>query len=70
MNLNSFRHLVSDAQRCQEKMKEVVEGQEICVIEAMKMQNSLAAAKTGKVKSVHCQAGETVGEGDELVELE
>ncbi|XP_048349066.1 propionyl-CoA carboxylase alpha chain, mitochondrial isoform X1 [Sphaerodactylus townsendi] len=48
----------------------VVEGQEICVIEAMKMQNSLAAAKTGKVKSVHCQAGETVGEGDELVELE
>nr|XP_056717664.1 propionyl-CoA carboxylase alpha chain, mitochondrial [Euleptes europaea] len=48
----------------------VVEGQEICVIEAMKMQNSLSAAKTGKVKAVHCKAGETVGEGDELVELE
>ncbi|XP_049723185.1 propionyl-CoA carboxylase alpha chain, mitochondrial isoform X3 [Elephas maximus indicus] len=27
----------------------VVEGEEICVIEAMKMQNSLAAGKTGKV---------------------
>ncbi|KAM6178493.1 propionyl-CoA carboxylase alpha chain [Rhynchocyon petersi] len=48
----------------------VVEGQEICVIEAMKMQNSMAAGKTGKVKSVHCKAGDTVGEGDLLVELE
>ncbi|XP_077926252.1 propionyl-CoA carboxylase alpha chain, mitochondrial isoform X3 [Halichoerus grypus] len=48
----------------------VAEGQEICVIEAMKMQNSMAAGKTGKVKSVHCKAGDTVGEGDLLVELE
>uniref|UniRef100_A0A8B9KG70 Propionyl-CoA carboxylase subunit alpha n=1 Tax=Astyanax mexicanus TaxID=7994 RepID=A0A8B9KG70_ASTMX len=48
----------------------VAEGQEICVIEAMKMQNSMTAAKTAKVKSVHCTAGETVGEGDLLVELE
>ncbi|XP_029460364.1 propionyl-CoA carboxylase alpha chain, mitochondrial isoform X3 [Rhinatrema bivittatum] len=48
----------------------VSEGQEICVIEAMKMQNSMSAAKTAKVKSVHCTAGETVGEGDILVELE
>ncbi|XP_047459554.1 propionyl-CoA carboxylase alpha chain, mitochondrial [Mugil cephalus] len=48
----------------------VAEGQEICVIEAMKMQNSLTAAKAAKVKSVHCKPGETVGEGDLLVELE
>uniref|UniRef100_A0A8C8STG9 Propionyl-CoA carboxylase alpha chain, mitochondrial n=1 Tax=Pelusios castaneus TaxID=367368 RepID=A0A8C8STG9_9SAUR len=48
----------------------VSEGQEICVIEAMKMQNSMSAAKSGKVKAVHCKAGETVGEGDLLVELE
>ena len=27
----------------------MAEGQEICVIEAMKMQNSMTAAKTGKV---------------------
>ncbi|XP_075056067.1 propionyl-CoA carboxylase alpha chain, mitochondrial [Mixophyes fleayi] len=45
-------------------------GQEICVIEAMKMQNSMTAAKTGKVTSVHCKPGETVGEGDLLVQLE
>uniref|UniRef100_A0A4W4F155 Propionyl-CoA carboxylase subunit alpha n=1 Tax=Electrophorus electricus TaxID=8005 RepID=A0A4W4F155_ELEEL len=48
----------------------VAVGQEICVIEAMKMQNSMTAAKTAKVKSVHCKTGETVGEGDLLVELE
>uniref|UniRef100_H3AY54 Propionyl-CoA carboxylase subunit alpha n=1 Tax=Latimeria chalumnae TaxID=7897 RepID=H3AY54_LATCH len=48
----------------------VAEGQEICVIEAMKMQNSMTAAKPAKVKAVHCKAGETVGEGDLLVELE
>ncbi|XP_006141588.1 propionyl-CoA carboxylase alpha chain, mitochondrial [Tupaia chinensis] len=48
----------------------VADGQEICVIEAMKMQNSMTAGKTGKVKSVHCKAGDTVGEGDLLVELE
>lgn len=82
---------------------QVAEGQEICVIEAMKMQNSLTAARPAKVtrealelnspiqsiqvsisncvcvcvsfcllqvKSVHCKPGETVGEGDLLVELE
>ncbi|XP_028382075.1 propionyl-CoA carboxylase alpha chain, mitochondrial isoform X3 [Phyllostomus discolor] len=48
----------------------VTEGQEICVIEAMKMQNSMTAGKTGKVKSVHCKAGDTVGEGDLLMELQ
>ncbi|XP_036310527.1 propionyl-CoA carboxylase alpha chain, mitochondrial isoform X3 [Pipistrellus kuhlii] len=48
----------------------VSEGQEICVIEAMKMQNSMTAGKTGKVKSVHCKAGDTVGEGDLLMELQ
>ncbi|XP_076019227.1 propionyl-CoA carboxylase alpha chain, mitochondrial [Genypterus blacodes] len=48
----------------------VAEGQEICVIEAMKMQNSMTAVKQAKVKSVHCKPGETVGEGDLLVELE
>lgn len=48
----------------------VAEGQEICVIEAMKMQNSMTAVRQAKVKCVHCKPGETVGEGDLLVELE
>nr|WDE40206.1 propionyl-CoA carboxylase alpha chain [Tegillarca granosa] len=49
---------------------EVAEGQEVCVLEAMKMQNSLIAAKMGKVKAVHFKAGQTVDEGDVIVELE
>lgn len=48
----------------------VVEGQEMCVLEAMKMQNSLVAGKTGKVKKVAFAAGATVNEADILVELE
>lgn len=31
----------------------VSEGQEICVIEAMKMQNSMTAGKTGKIGRAH-----------------
>lgn len=48
----------------------VTEAQELCVMEAMKMQNSLLAPKTGKVKLLHCQAGDTVDEGAVLIELE
>uniref|UniRef100_UPI00398EF4B6 propionyl-CoA carboxylase alpha chain, mitochondrial n=1 Tax=Pristiophorus japonicus TaxID=55135 RepID=UPI00398EF4B6 len=49
---------------------EVSESQEVCVIEAMKMQNSLTATKSGKVKKVHYKPGDTVGEGDILIEFE
>ena len=38
--------------------------------EAMKMQNSLATAATGKVKAVHVKIGDTVEEEQVLVELE
>ncbi|CAD5228796.1 unnamed protein product [Bursaphelenchus okinawaensis] len=50
--------------------QEVNEGQELCVIEAMKMQNGLHAAKSGKVKAVNVKEGQTVDEGEILVELE
>ncbi|GMS91969.1 hypothetical protein PENTCL1PPCAC_14144, partial [Pristionchus entomophagus] len=48
----------------------VSEGQQLLVIEAMKMQNGLHAAKTGKVKTVTVKEGQTVDEGELLVELE
>ncbi|XP_076031382.1 propionyl-CoA carboxylase alpha chain, mitochondrial-like [Oratosquilla oratoria] len=48
----------------------VGEGQEVCVIEAMKMQNSLVAATTGKIKSVNVAVGDTVEEEQVLVEFE
>ncbi|KAG5442327.1 Propionyl-CoA carboxylase alpha chain, mitochondrial [Clonorchis sinensis] len=48
----------------------VTAGQELCVLEAMKMQKSLSAAKAGVVKKVNCKAGDNVGEGDVLIELD
>ncbi|XP_037074960.1 propionyl-CoA carboxylase alpha chain, mitochondrial-like [Pollicipes pollicipes] len=48
----------------------VSEGQEVCVIEAMKMQNSLVAAATGKVRAIHVKEGDTVEDEQILVELE
>lgn len=50
--------------------KMVSEGQEVCVIEAMKMQNSLVIGTTGTVKAVHCKVGQTVEEDQLLVEVE
>jgi len=49
---------------------QVTEGQEICVVEAMKMQNSLTASRDGIIKALHCEAGQNIGENDLLVELE
>jgi propionyl-CoA carboxylase alpha chain len=48
----------------------VAVGQEICVVEAMKMQNSLHAQRDGKVKAIHCQPDANIGEGDLIMELE
>ncbi|CAJ0583766.1 unnamed protein product, partial [Mesorhabditis spiculigera] len=48
----------------------VSEGQELVVMEAMKMQNSLHAGKTGKVKAVNVKVGDTVDDSVVLVELE
>ncbi|CAD5110879.1 DgyrCDS244 [Dimorphilus gyrociliatus] len=48
----------------------ISEGQEVCVLEAMKMQNSLIAGKTAKVKKIHFKAGDTVAEDDIIIELE
>ncbi|CAB4008286.1 propionyl- carboxylase alpha chain, mitochondrial-like [Paramuricea clavata] len=50
--------------------QEVVEGEEVCVVEAMKMQNSLCVQKSGKVKKVNCKPGDKIQEGDRLIELE
>ena len=42
----------------------------MAVVEAMKMQNSLVAMKSGKVKKVHVAAGAQVSEDDLIVEME
>ena len=48
----------------------VSEGDEICVVEAMKMEQSIRAPRDGVVKSVHVQPMDPVQADDPLVELE
>jgi acetyl/propionyl-CoA carboxylase alpha subunit len=49
---------------------EVVEGQAIMVIEAMKMQNELKSPKAGLVVKVAVGVGDTVGAGEVLAVIE
>jgi biotin carboxyl carrier protein len=48
----------------------VVDGQELCVIEAMKMQNILKSEKEGVIKSVKVKAGDSVAVDELLIEFE
>jgi 3-methylcrotonyl-CoA carboxylase alpha subunit len=50
--------------------QEVAKGQELLVIEAMKMENALRAPRAGRVKAVLAEAGDMVSPGAVLVELE
>jgi acetyl-CoA/propionyl-CoA carboxylase, biotin carboxylase, biotin carboxyl carrier protein len=45
-------------------------GQTVCVLEAMKMENNIAAAKAGTVTEVKVAAGQSVGSGDVVVVIE
>jgi acetyl-CoA/propionyl-CoA carboxylase biotin carboxyl carrier protein len=45
-------------------------GQAVCVLEAMKMENNIAAGKAGTVKEVRVKPGDTVGSGDIVVIIE
>ncbi|MEZ4387549.1 MAG: biotin/lipoyl-containing protein [Candidatus Krumholzibacteriia bacterium] len=49
---------------------EVKNGQELLVIEAMKMETAISAHRDGKVKSVPVAAGDSVRESELLVEFE
>lgn len=44
-------------------------GDEICVLEAMKMQQSLRAEWSGTVKAIHVSPGQQVLDGDAIAEL-
>jgi biotin carboxyl carrier protein len=50
-----------------EEGAEVVAGQGLVVVEAMKMQNEIKSPKAGLVKSVHVKEGASVGAGELLV---
>jgi biotin carboxyl carrier protein len=48
----------------------VTKGQELLLVEAMKMENALRAPKDGVVRAVHVAAGDMVAPGRALVEVE
>ena len=45
-------------------------GQPVCVLEAMKMENNIAAEKSGTVKEIKVKPGDTVGAGDVVATIE
>ncbi|MDQ2903579.1 MAG: acetyl-CoA carboxylase biotin carboxyl carrier protein subunit [Chloroflexota bacterium] len=49
---------------------EVARGQTVIVLEAMKMENDLAAPRAGTIKEVRVSKGQTVNQGDILVVIE
>ena len=48
----------------------VTRGQELLVVEAMKMENAIRAPRDGVVKSISARVGDMVSPGMVLVELE
>ena len=45
-------------------------GEEVCVVEAMKMEQSILTLQAGVVKTVHVQPMDSVSANDPLIELE
>ncbi len=52
-----------------EEGQTVVEGQPVCVLEAMKMENELRAHRRGVVRAVYVRAGDDVEKGQALVDI-
>jgi acetyl-CoA/propionyl-CoA carboxylase biotin carboxyl carrier protein len=50
--------------------QEVEAGQTVCVLEAMKMENNIAADKTGTVREIKVAPGDSVGSGDVIAIIE
>ena len=50
--------------------QEVEEGEAVCVVEAMKMQNIIRAEASGKVKTINVGAGDSVAADEIMVEFE
>jgi acetyl-CoA carboxylase biotin carboxyl carrier protein len=49
---------------------EVTQGQELCIIEAMKMQMPVNSPQNGKVSDIKVEVGQVTRKGDVLMELE
>lgn len=60
---NVWKVLVSEGE-------EVKAGQDVVILESMKMEIPIAAEENGIVKKVHIQEGDFVNDADVLVELD
>lgn len=49
--------------------QDVEKGQEVLVVEAMKMENALRAPRAGRVSAIHARVGDMVAPGRVLVEI-
>ncbi len=49
--------------------QKVEEGEAVCIVEAMKMQNIIRAGATGQVKAIHVKAGQSVAADEVMVEF-
>ncbi len=49
---------------------QVEKGQQLCVLEAMKMKNLIRSPRAGTIAAVHVAPGQTVAHGDLLMEYE
>ena len=49
---------------------QVAEGDVVCILEAMKMENELKAPKAGTVKALHVQPGQDIEMGAVIAEIE
>lgn len=48
----------------------IVDGQDLCIVEAMKMQNILKSERDGVIKSITVKAGDSVAVDELLIEFE
>ena len=53
-----------------ERGAEVAEGDLICIVEAMKMENEITAHRPGKVTALNVKVGDAVGSGDPIAAIE
>jgi propionyl-CoA carboxylase alpha chain len=53
-----------------EEGQEVKAGEELAVVEAMKMENVLRAERNGKVSKVHARPGESLAVDQAILEFE
>lgn len=68
-----YKRAVSSSRFIQAKADiyiQVVQGAEVAVVEAMKMQNILRSSRLGTIKRVHVQPGSAVRTGQLLIEFE